>query len=52
MNNYSKKQVRSESPLANWDEFWDTFRHGTAVVKGLHFHYVEGGQGSPVLLLP
>jgi pimeloyl-ACP methyl ester carboxylesterase len=32
--------------------FWDTFRHGTAVVNGLHLHYVEGGEGSPILLLP
>jgi len=52
MTHSSEKQVQTESPLVNWNEFWETFHHGTAVVKGLHFHYVEGGQGSPVLLLP
>lgn len=32
--------------------FWNTFRHGTANVDGVRLHYVEGGQGAPVLLLP
>jgi pimeloyl-ACP methyl ester carboxylesterase len=32
--------------------FWQTFHHGTAAVNGLHLHYVEGGSGTPVLLLP
>lgn len=28
------------------------FRHGTARVGGLHVHYVESGQGRPILLIP
>jgi pimeloyl-ACP methyl ester carboxylesterase len=32
--------------------FWQTFHHGTAVVDGLHLHYVEGGSGPPIVLLP
>ena len=32
--------------------FWTTFRHGTAVLAGLRLHYVEGGQGRPMLLIP
>ncbi|MGJ4943078.1 alpha/beta fold hydrolase [Bradyrhizobium sp. HKCCYLS1011] len=32
--------------------FWQTFRHGTAVVDGVHLHYVAGCSGAPVLLLP
>jgi len=40
-------------PLAiDWPQFWQTFRHGTAVVNGIHLHYVEGGSGAPILLLP
>ncbi len=29
-----------------------TFRHGTARVGDLHLHYVEGGEGRPILLIP
>ena len=32
--------------------FWTQFRHGTANVAGVRLHYVEGGHGAPVLLLP
>lgn len=32
--------------------FWRQFRHGTAVVRGVRLHFVEGGAGAPVLLLP
>ena len=28
------------------------FRHGTVTVDGVHLHYVEGGEGAPILLLP
>lgn len=40
------------SKRIDWSAFWSTFRHGTAVVKGLQLHYVEGGTGKPVLLIP
>lgn len=45
-------QSSGETPLVDWVMFWEAFRHGTAVVNGLHFHYVEGGSGAPILLLP
>jgi pimeloyl-ACP methyl ester carboxylesterase len=32
--------------------FWKEFRHGTALVDGVRLHYVEGGSGAPVLLIP
>ena len=32
--------------------FWSRFRHATANVDGVRLHYVEGGAGPPVLLLP
>ena len=32
--------------------FWTQFRHGSAAVNGIRQHYVEGGEGAPVLLVP
>ncbi len=32
--------------------FWQTFRHETLNVNGAHLHYVTGGGGEPVLLIP
>ena len=32
--------------------FWAQFRHGTASVAGVRLHFVEGGEGAPILLLP
>ena len=32
--------------------FWTQFRHGSAAVNGVKLHYVEGGAGAPVLLVP
>ncbi len=32
--------------------FWSIFRHGTVGVEGVHLHFVEGGSGAPILLLP
>ncbi len=32
--------------------FWQTFHHGSVTVKGVRLHYVEGGAGTPVLLVP
>jgi pimeloyl-ACP methyl ester carboxylesterase len=32
--------------------FWTRFRHGTALVAGVRLHFVEGGEGAPILLLP
>jgi pimeloyl-ACP methyl ester carboxylesterase len=32
--------------------FWKNFRHETVAVDGVRLHYVEGGSGAPVLLIP
>ena len=32
--------------------FWQSFKHLTATIQGVRLHYVEGGTGAPVLLLP
>ena len=34
------------------DDFWKTFHHASMPVNGVRLHYVEGGSGSPILLLP
>lgn len=46
--------VPAETMLTPFDSerFWKQFRHGTASVNGIRLHYVEGGQGAPVLLIP
>lgn len=31
---------------------WSHFRHATATIKGVRLHFVEGGSGVPILLLP
>ncbi|ASU37981.1 alpha/beta hydrolase [Herbaspirillum sp. meg3] len=32
--------------------FWNDFHHGSVHVNGVRLHYVEGGNGAPVLLIP
>jgi pimeloyl-ACP methyl ester carboxylesterase len=32
--------------------FWTQFHHDTVVIEGVRLHFVEGGSGSPILLLP
>ena len=32
--------------------FWAQFRHDTVAVKDVRLHFVEGGSGAPILLLP
>ena len=39
-------------PPIDPSRFWAQFRHGTTNVAGMRLHYVEGGRGAPVLLLP
>jgi len=39
-------------PSFNPKMFWTQFRHGTVKVAGVHLHFVEGGTGAPLLLLP
>lgn len=40
------------SPPFDSTAFWAQFRHDTVAVKGVRLHFVEGGSGAPVLLLP
>ncbi len=39
-------------PTFSPDTFWNDFRHGSAHVNGVRLHYVEGGSGAPILLIP
>ncbi len=39
-------------PTQNGGQFWETFHHGTIMVNGVRLHYVEGGSGAPLLLVP
>jgi len=32
--------------------FWTQFHHDTVAIKGVRLHFVEGGSGTPILLLP
>jgi hypothetical protein len=32
--------------------FWAQFRHDAVAVKGVRLHFVEGGGGATILLLP
>jgi pimeloyl-ACP methyl ester carboxylesterase len=36
----------------NGGQFWETFHHGTIMANGVRLHYVEGGNGAPLLLVP
>jgi len=39
-------------PPFGGSSFWTVFRHETVVVEGVRLHFVEGGSGAPILLLP
>ena len=43
---------RDTVPAFDPTTFWTEFRHGTVTVNGVRLHFVEGGNGEPVLLLP
>src|ERR1700741_3824654 len=32
--------------------FWTQFHHDTVVIEGVRLHFVDGGNGTPILLLP
>ncbi|MFM0046021.1 alpha/beta fold hydrolase [Paraburkholderia sediminicola] len=40
------------APPFAFPAFWTEFRHSTATVNGIRLHFVEGGHGAPILLLP
>ncbi|MDO1581273.1 alpha/beta fold hydrolase [Rhizobium oryzicola] len=33
-------------------DFWGVFQHANVQINGVNLHYVEGGEGAPVLLIP
>lgn len=33
-------------------DFWGQFRHGNVGVSGVNLHYVDGGEGAPIVLIP
>ncbi len=39
-------------PTRNGSTFWQTFHHGSIMANGVRLHYVEGGSGAPLLLIP
>jgi pimeloyl-ACP methyl ester carboxylesterase len=43
---------RDTAPAFDPATFWAEFRHDTVTVNGVRLHYVEGGNGKPLLLLP
>jgi pimeloyl-ACP methyl ester carboxylesterase len=51
---YNIVQTSAADTLPPFDAatFWTQFRHGTVAVKAIRLHFVEGGTGAPLLLLP
>jgi pimeloyl-ACP methyl ester carboxylesterase len=47
-------QTSAADTLRPYDsaKFWMQFRHDVATIKGVRLHFVEGGSGAPILLLP
>src|SRR5260221_5606963 len=43
---------RDTVPAFDPTTFWAEFRHGTVTANGVRLHFVAGGNGEPVLLLP
>src|SRR6202521_224969 len=39
-------------PPFNPATFWTQFHHDTVAIKGVRLHFVKGGSGTPILLLP
>jgi len=40
------------SPPFDPATFWTEFHHDTVTIEGVKLHFVEGGSGAPILLLP
>lgn len=51
---YDVVQISDADTMLRFDPatFWSQFRHGTIAVEGVRLHFVEGGSGSPILLVP
>ncbi|WP_235443041.1 alpha/beta fold hydrolase [Caballeronia mineralivorans] len=54
MNEYLRTTSADALTPARFEaaSFREIFRDGSAAVKGVRLHYVEGGSGAPVLLIP
>lgn len=51
-HNVIRTSAKDTLPPFDPATFWSLFRHGTASVAGVRLHFVEGGEGAPILLLP
>jgi pimeloyl-ACP methyl ester carboxylesterase len=51
-HNVIRTSAKDTLPPFDPATFWSRFRHGTASVAGVRLHFVEGGEGAPILLLP
>jgi pimeloyl-ACP methyl ester carboxylesterase len=51
---YDVVQTSDADTVSHFDPatFWSQFRHGSVAIKGVRLHFVEGGGGSPILLVP
>lgn len=52
MNDPRQQPEHVGSDFFTRTDFWATFRHASARVGDVNLHYVEGGTGAPILLLP
>ncbi len=54
LNAQARAQEAPSPPASQAEDaaFWQTFHHGVVRVEGMRLHYVEGGSGRPLLLIP
>ncbi|RON57840.1 alpha/beta fold hydrolase [Pseudomonas frederiksbergensis] len=52
MNSEWQQPEQVGTEFFNRADFWGTFRHASARVGEVNLHYVEGGTGAPILLIP
>lgn len=52
MKAYSEQPIDVGAEFFARADFWATFRHASVRVGDVNLHYVEGGEGPPVLLIP
>lgn len=52
MNIRSEQPDRVGADFMQHTNFWQQFRHASARVDEVNIHYVEGGEGPPVVLIP
>ena len=52
MNNKSDQPQHVGETFMLKSDFWNTFKHSVERVNGINIHYVEGGEGPVVVLIP